>query len=71
MDLVSAVTDFQRTATMSSVQMAVARKVLNAQRADGAAAIKLIQAATEGFEQAADNMTAAAMGLGGSIDVAA
>ena len=56
---------------MSQVQYAVAGKILDQQRSDGNAAIKLIQAATSGVNQAGDQLVAAATGLGGTLDVTA
>lgn len=69
MDLVSAATNLQSSSTMAQIQMAVAKKILNNQRMNGAAAIKLLEAATASTTQAGDQMTAAALGLGSQIDV--
>jgi hypothetical protein len=69
MDLVAAVSDMQQMRTISQVQIAVAGKVMDMQRMQGAAAIKLLNAAAEGVNKAGDQLVAAATGLGGNIDV--
>ena len=71
MDLVSAFTGFKQAQVLSQVQYAVAGKVLDQQKLDGNAAIKLIQAATAGANGAGDELVAAATGLGGTLDVQA
>jgi hypothetical protein len=71
MDLVNAVTGLQQASVMSQVQFAVAGKILDSQRLDGNAAIKLIQAASNGVNKAGDQLVAAATGLGGELDVTA
>ena len=71
MDLINAVTGFQQAKVISQVQYAVAGKILDAQRMDGNAAIKLIEAASSGVNKAGDQLVAAATGLGGSLDVTA
>jgi hypothetical protein len=71
MDLVSSVSGLQQAQVLSQVQYAVAGKILNQQRSDGDAAIKLIEAATSGTNQAGDQLVAAATGLGGTLDVQA
>jgi len=68
MDLTSAIVNFDQAKTLSSVQMAVARKVLDVQQMSGDAAVKLIQAASQGINQAGDSLVAAATGLGGQLD---
>ena len=68
MDLTTAITDFQHAKVMSDVQMRVARKVLDMQEFQGAAALKLIEAAGQTAAQAGDGLVAAATGLGGGID---
>ncbi|MDB5322725.1 MAG: hypothetical protein JWN40_4356 [Phycisphaerales bacterium] len=69
MDLVSAVSGLQQAQVLSQVQYAVAGKVLDQQKLDGNAAIKLIEAASAGANRAGDQLVAAATGLGGSLDV--
>ena len=61
----------QQAKVMSQVQYAVAGKILDQQRSDGAAAVQLIQAATAGASRAGDQLVAAATGLGGTLDVQA
>jgi hypothetical protein len=68
MDLTAAISNFQTARTMSEVQMRVARKVLDVQELQGAAAVRLIEAAMKSAGQAGDSLVAAATGLGGSID---
>jgi hypothetical protein len=68
MDLTSAITGLQSANTMAKVQMAVARKVLDVEQYQGDAAVKLIEAASNGASQAGDALTAASIGLGGQID---
>jgi hypothetical protein len=69
MDLINAISGLQQAKVLSQVQYAVAGKLLDQQRLDGNAAIKLIQAAAAGANQAGDELVAAATGLGGSMDV--
>jgi hypothetical protein len=71
MDLVSAFSGMQQAKLASQVQYAVAGKVLDQQRSDGAAAVQLIEAATSGANRAGDQLVAAATGLGGTLDVRA
>jgi hypothetical protein len=68
MDLTSAITGLSTAKTESAVQMKVARKILDNQEMQGAAAIKLINAAGEIANKAGDELVAAATGLGGSLD---
>jgi hypothetical protein len=68
MDLTSAITGLSAAKTQSVVQMKVARKILDNQEMQGAAAIKLINAAGEIANKAGDELVAAATGLGGSLD---
>lgn len=68
MDLVDAVSGMQQAKVMAQVQYAVAGKVLDAQRMDGNAAVKLIEAASAATNKAGDQLVAAATGLGGSLD---
>jgi hypothetical protein len=70
-DLTSGIVNFQQAALMSKVQFAVARKMLDSQQVQGAAVIKLIEAAGRGANQAGDQLVAAATGLGGQIDICA
>ena len=68
MDLTSAISGLQQAKTLSAVQMRVARKMLDAQEFQGAAAVKLIAAAGQTAARAGDELVAAATGLGGIID---
>ena len=69
--IVSGAINFQQATEMSSVQYAVARKMMDNQEMQGAAMIKLINAAANGPAQAGDALVAAATGLGGELDVTA
>ena len=71
MDLVSTFTGMQQAKLASQVQYAVAGKVLDQQRSEGAAAVQLIEAATSGANRGGDQLVAAATGLGGTLDVRA
>jgi len=68
MDLVSAFSNMSAARTMGEVQMAVAKKMLDSQRMQGAAAVQLIQAASNTGSQAGDALVAQATGLGGTLD---
>jgi hypothetical protein len=68
MDLTSGIVNLQQAQTMAQIQMRVAKKVLDVQKFQGAAAIKLLEAASKGPNQAGDALVAAATGLGGEID---
>jgi hypothetical protein len=67
-DLTSGIVAFKQADLDSKIQYAVAKKILNNQQMQGAAAIKLIDAATRGINQAGDKLVAQATGLGGEID---
>ena len=69
MDLVNAMVGLQASGTMSRVQMAVAKKVMESQEMQGAAALELLQAASAQVDQAGQAAVAAATGLGREIDV--
>ena len=66
--LVDAAVGIKQAQTLSRVQFAVAKKVLDTDRANGAAVLKLLDAATAGPAKAGDALVAAATGLGGAID---
>jgi len=68
MDLTAAISNLQQAKVIGQVQMAVAKKVLDSQRAQGDAAVKLIEAASRGAGQAGDALAAKATGLGGLLD---
>jgi hypothetical protein len=69
MDLAAAFTSLQQAKTIASAQIAVAGRILANQRQNGASAIKLLDAADQSVSQATDALTAAAIGLGASLDV--
>ena len=69
MDLVASAINFKQATTMAQVQYAVAGKIMDTQRSSGAAMVNLINNANLGVNRAADAMTVAATGLGGSVDV--
>jgi hypothetical protein len=68
MDLVSSVVNLKQAEVASRVQFAVAAKVLDSQKQVGASVVNLINAAAQGPARAGDQLTAAALGLGGSLD---
>jgi hypothetical protein len=68
MDLVNAAVGLQQARLASQVNVAVAKKVMDTQRMEGAAAIQLVQSASKGVGQAGDQLVAAATGLGGALD---
>jgi hypothetical protein len=68
MDLVGAISNLQTAQVNASVQVRVAKTILDTQRDQGDAAIKLIQAATQGVSQAGDALAARTTGLGGLLD---
>ena len=68
MDLVSAACSLQSARTAARFQVAAAKKVMDVQRQQGAAALKLLEAASTGVTQAGDSLVAAATGLGANLD---
>lgn len=66
--LTAGIVGFQQATLDSKVQYAVARKMLDNQQFQGAAAIKLIEAAGKTANSAGDSLVAAATGLGGEVD---
>jgi hypothetical protein len=66
--LTNSIVAMKHQQTMSQVQFAVARKVLDNQQLQGDAAVKLIQAAAKTGAGAGDALVAAATGLGGELD---
>lgn len=68
MDLINTISGLQQTQTAQAIQVSVAKKALDAQRQQGAAAIQLIEAAG-GTGGPGDALVAKATGLGGRIDV--
>ena len=68
MDLTAAVSNFQTSKVLAAVQIGVARKVMDMQEMQGAAMVKLIEAAGNTAAKAGDALVAAATGLGDGID---
>ena len=68
MDLTAGIVGLKQAQVMGQVQMRVARKLLDAQQMQGAAAVKLIEAAGKVATSAGDAVVAAATGLGGQLD---
>ena len=68
MDLTAGIIGMKQAQMMGQVQMRVARKMLDMQEMQGAAAVKLIEAAGKVATAAGDSLVAAATGLGGSLD---
>ena len=69
MDLINAAVNLKQAQVASQVQFAVAKKLLDSQKFQGAAALKLLEAASNTTSKAGDEMVAAATGLGSEIDV--
>ena len=69
MDLTAAVSGLQQAKTMGDVQIRVAKKILDSQRQNGAAALQLLEAASGGVGQTGDALVAAATGLGENVDI--
>jgi hypothetical protein len=67
--MTSAFTELKHAETMGKVQVAVAKKVSDQDKANGAAAIQLLNAATHGVNKAAEGVGAAM--LGRQLDVLA
>ncbi len=67
--MINALTNLKTSELMGQVQMRIARKMLDSQKMEGAAAIKLIEAASSGVGDAGDELVAKATGLGGMLDV--
>ena len=71
MDLVNAAVGFKQAELASRIQYAVAGKLLNSQKQQGAAVLQLLDAASQTQAAAGDALVAAATGLGGELDVRA
>jgi len=69
MDLTSAIVGLSQAKVMGQVQMRVAEKILDNERLQGASALKLLQAASDGVNKAGDELVAQSIGLGGELDV--
>lgn len=68
MDLTSSIVNLKQAQIMGQVQMRVAKKVMDTQEMQGAAMVKLIEAAGQTASKAGDALVAAVTGLGGAID---
>lgn len=68
MDLTAGIIGMKQAQVMGQVQMRVAKKMLDMQEMQGAAAVKLIEAAGQVATAAGDSLVAAATGLGGALD---
>jgi hypothetical protein len=68
MDLTNGIVAFKQAELTSRVQYAVAAKILDNQEFQGAAAVKLIEAAGKATAGAGDQLAAAATGLGAQLD---
>ena len=66
--LINAAVGMKQAETMSRVQMAVAKKIMDVEKSNGASVLKLLNAASSGVAQKGDALVAAATGLGGEID---
>jgi len=66
--LTAGIIGFQQASMDSKISFAIARKMLDNQQMQGAAAIKLIEAAGKTANSAGDKLVAAATGLGSEID---
>ena len=69
MDLTSAVVGLQQSQVMGAVQIKVARMILDDQQSQGAAALKLMQAAENSVNASSNDVVSAANGLGGQINM--
>lgn len=67
--LVNSFTQMKQVENLSKVQVAVAKKVMDVDKMNGAAALKLLDAATNSSSMAGDALAASATGLGGNVDV--
>lgn len=68
MDLTSAIIGLDQASTLGAVQISVARKILDMQQLQGAAAVELIDAASRNINKSGDALVVAATGLGGKLD---
>jgi hypothetical protein len=68
MDLTAGIVNLKQAQVMGQVQMRVARKVMDANRLQGAALVRMIEAAGKVAADAGDELVAAATGLGGALD---
>lgn len=69
MDLVGAIVNMQASSAVGAVQIRAAKKLLENDQMQGAAALKLIESAANGTNEAGNAVAAQALGLGGMLDV--
>jgi len=69
MDLTNAIVGLQQAQVTSQIQIAVAGKILDMERTNGADATELLDSAEQGFSRSADTLATLASGLGGNLDV--
>lgn len=69
MDIVNSAVQMRQAQNLSKIQVAVAKKVMDVDKMNGAAALKLLAAASNTTSMAGDAMVASATGLGGEVDV--
>jgi hypothetical protein len=69
MDLTAAISNYQQSQLMGDVQVAVAKRIMDVQWADGATALELLNAAAKAGEMAGDSLVAAATGFGSQLDM--
>jgi len=67
-DLTSAISNIQQANITGDIQIAVAKKIMDAQKSDGNVALQLLQSASKSVGDAGDALAAAATGLGGQWD---
>lgn len=67
--MVHAMTNLKTAEIHAQINTRVARKVLDTQKMQGAAVLKLLESASAGASRAGDALVAAATGLGGQLDV--
>ena len=68
MDLVAALSGLSQSQALNSVNISVAAKSLDIQKAQGAGIVKMIQAAGRAGVGPGDEMVAQATGMGGRLD---
>ena len=67
-DLVNAAVGIKQAQLASQIDIAVAKKMIDTERTNGAGMLQLLDAATQTSVHAGDAMVAAATGLGGAVD---
>lgn len=69
--MVGALTNLKTAEIHAQIGMRVARRILDVQKMEGAAALKLLESASAGVGKAGDALVAKATGLGGQLDIRA